>query len=178
MSRRRFPAVFLRIPSPFLMLNDPQFTDVLGFACCNCFLQIPPDSLWPSSQVTAMAILEYSRNKALVYFVAFLVLLCPSGNSSDTRASASSQTEHLIESLLPSTSVSQEATELQIIMFPFQCVPHSFWIHWSKRFQFCFIAPQNRIPKPLCLISVVLSLLEPTFVVVLVQSWCMSSASA
>ena len=49
-----------------------------------------------------------------------------------------------------------------------------FILHSPDIPQFCFIAPQNRIPKPLWLIYIVLSKLELTFLVLLGQEWFMS----
>lgn len=52
--------------------------------------------------------------------------------------------------------------------------PDTPLIHRPEKFQCGFIAPQNRIPEPLWLIHIVLSKLEPTFLVLLGQWWCTS----
>ena len=42
-------------------------------------------------------------------------------------------------------------------------------IHRPQKFQFCFIVPQNRIPKPVSLIYIVFCKFKPTFLVLLGQ---------
>src|SRR4029434_10341769 len=55
-------------------------------------------------------------------------------------------------------------------------------IYRPEKFQFCFIAPQNRIPKLWWLIYMVFSILEPTFLCFWVSSgvclWCPFSRMA
>ena len=94
-ARHQLLPAFLRNLSPFLIGKGLQITNIVGFACCNRLLKIPPEIFqWGSSQETVMATLVSLRTSSETkpwWILRYAWDHCPVRRSKDAQASASSQ---------------------------------------------------------------------------------------
>jgi len=158
-TRHQLLAMFLRNLSPFLMSNGIRFSNILVFVYCNSLLQIPPEVQVRYCDGHCRLLLQPSLG-GIRGMLGIIVL-------SEGPMTHIFPDTSMNPSCLPHTTGFQVLLNCgQSVLFSFILLPPDILvILMAEKFQFCFIAPANRIPKRLWLIHMTLS----TFLVLLGQ---------